>query len=481
MKKIYSFLAAVALTLGSQAQNSIPNGNFESWTSGTYDLPTGFISSNPSTFFRCNTGFNCVKTTDSYHGNFAIKLTTGINTDTCFGYAINAANANGGNPCQWRGGTAFSQIPTGVRGYYKSNVMTGDTAGIVFAFRSGSTCLGTYMLHLYGVHSTYTPFSLTFSPPLSGTPDTMVFAAVSSDVFNKIAINGSMLQLDSISLTGISPQPATFNGDFENWQSVTVNKPNGWYLSSDDQGDGIYQTTDKYAGTYAAELKTYQGDRGNGGSSNHPVAQGAGISTGYYPNHCGGSCTQLGGHPFNHQIDTLCFYYKYAPSGNDTAEVNLNFKHLGLNTWGTGMPLLAAASYQYKELAFNTMNPIDTAIVSFQSSTWRDSALSFVGGIFKVDEVHFKSQPLTTGIKTFDAAIGVKVFPNPSADGNFVVSNVDHFDLVRVYNVYGQEVNATITKRNGAAQVQIDTPGAYFISVNARGKITTQKIIVGKE
>lgn len=62
-----------------------------------------------------------------------------------------------------------------------------------------------------------------------------------------------------------------------------------------------------------------------------------------------------------------------------------------------------------------------------------------------------------------------------------MVSNVQQFDLVRVLNVYGQEVNALITKENGAAKIQISNSGAYFVYVNARGKITTQKVIVTKE
>lgn len=480
MKKIiYSFLMVTVFSLQGQAQSAIPNGNFESWTTGTYDVPQYYMSSNPETFYYCNSPFNVIKTTDFQNGAFAVQLLTNAgSTDTCFGYIVNSPNPGNGNPCNWSGGTAYNQVPTGIQGYYKNNTMPGDSSGFLVAFRNGTTCLGLYLYKFAGTNSTYTPFSFTFNPPIAGTPDTMVFAAVSSDAFNNVAIPGSMFQLDNVTFTGAS-QPVNFNGDFELWQSVTADKANNWYAGGGGggQSNGVLKTTDKYAGTYAVELVTHLGD-----NNGVPRASGAFISTGYYLNNCSGPNCQRGGYPFTNQIDTLCFYYKFAPSGSDTANVWINFKNNGNNVWGAGDNIYTPTSvYQYREIPFNTMTPIDSVIVSFQSSAWQDSLLSFIGTNFKVDEAHFKSQPLNTGIQTFDPSIGVKVFPNPSADGKFMISNVEYFDLVRVYNVYGQEVDARITKQNHAAQVQINAPGAYTVFVNSRGKVTTLKVIVGKE
>ncbi len=475
MKKIiYLICVGIINNVTMQAQNAIPNGNFESWTSTTYNVPQFYIGSNPSTFFKCNSAINCIKTTDAYHGSYAVQLTTNVGTDTCLGYIMNASNPNGNNPCQWSGGIPYNQIPTGLHGYYKSNVVAGDSAGILVAFKHAGSCLGLYMHKFYGVHSTYTPFSITFSPSISGTPDTMILAAISSDVFDNIQKNGSMLQLDSLSFTGGVSQPVDFNGDFENWQSQTANKPNNWYMQTDDQGSGILQTTDKEAGTYAMELKTFLGGKGN---NNIPAANSAGISTGYSLNNCGGPNCQRGGYPFTNQIDTLAFYYKYFPSGNDTASAGLNFKKNGNSVWSTGSPLLASATYKYVEIPFNTFNLIDTVIVSFQSSSYRDSALSFIGSDFKVDEAHFKSQPFA-GIKLYNANAGISVFPNPSNDGLFTVSNIKTFDLIRVYNIYGQEVSAQIIKQADYANIKINTAGAYFVQVNSSGRITMQKVIV---
>jgi hypothetical protein len=481
-KNIYLLITALVFNFFAKAQNSIPNGNFENWTSMTFDIPQYYTQcSNYEAFYKCMCAANEVKSTDSYHGGFAVQLTTQLgNGDTNVAYFTNA-NING-SPNQWTGGIPYTQIPTGIRAYYKCAIPSPDSGLILVNFKKSGVSIGAFPITVYGTHSSYTLLSYTF-PVLPMNPDTVQFAAVSSDFKDNIFVIGSMLKIDSVSFTGVTSQPANFNGDFETWTSVTLNRPNNWYLGGGGPNNaiGVLQTTDKYAGTYAAEMQTYLGDRCNGNNNCHSAAQGGSISTGYYPRHCSGLCNQMGGNPFSKQNDTLCFYYKYVPAGGDSAQVDLNFRHLGNNVWNTGAHLGAAAVYQYKEIIFNTMAPIDTVVVSFQSSLGQDTLLSFIGSDLKVDEVHFHSQPLATGIKTFDAAVGIKIFPNPSNDGNFVVSNVNGYDLVRVYNVYGQEVNASIKKENDYAKIHIDIPGAYFVYINSRGKTTTLKVIVGTE
>lgn len=75
----------------------------------------------------------------------------------------------------------------------------------------------------------------------------------------------------------------------------------------------------------------------------------------------------------------------------------------------------------------------------------------------------------------------ITLFPNPSANGEFSITNIKPGDAIHVTNIYGQEVNADIRKINGTAQVHIAMPGAYTIFINAQGKTTTLKVIIGKE
>jgi hypothetical protein len=484
MKKIIYSLSTIAIfCVSGQAQNVIPNGGFENWTNHSYEIPQSYIQcSNLEAIQKCGCPPNEVKSTSAYHGSFALQLTTQIaNGDTNVGYCV-AANAQG-NPNQWSGGLPYTQQPTGIRGYYKCSVPAGDSALMLLQFKKSGTSLGFIAHSFYGTHNSYTLFSVAF-PPLGQNPDTVQIGFTSSDFKDNIAMAGSTLTVDSVSFTGAS-QPANFDGDFENWVTVPVMVPVSWYANNSNSGDAasiaVFQTTDKQAGTYAAEMKTYKGDRGNGNGPSHSVAQGGSVSTGYQLNQCGGSNCTRGGSPFSGQVDTLCFYFKYAPMGNDSASVDLNFRKNGIGVWGVGKNFGGTVStYSYTEVPIHTGGAVDTVVVSFESSLNQDTAFSFIGSDLKVDEVHFKSQG-SLGIKLYDPNAGIKVFPNPAADGNFVMSNVDRFDLVRVLNVFGQEVNAEIIKENGTAKIHVATAGAYFVYVNSRGKTTTQKIIVGKE
>ncbi len=464
MKKTLLFVTLLTQTL--LYGQSVPNGGFESWTSATYDYPQNYAqNSNPESFFKCNAPFNCVRTTDFYHGAYAIQLTTHTTaTDTCFGYIVNATNTNG-NPLSWSGGIPYNQMATGIKGYYKSNIMAGDSAGILALFRAAGSPIGLYLYKFAGTHNTYTPFSFTFFPPLISTPDTVIFAAISSDVFNNYAVNGSMLQLDSVSFIAPS-QPALLNGDFEQWISQTINSPVGWYISG-GQGLGYNKTTDAYAGTYAMEVQTYLGD--NNGNA---VAQAGQVGTGYCSGN-GPSCTWVGGYPFSNQVDTLAFYYKYAPSGSDTAMINLTFKNNGSVIFSTGTQIHnATGTYQYAEIPFNIGSAIDTVIVQLQSSAWQDTALSFIGSDFKVDNIYFKSQP--TGINNPLSNSIRQGFTYPNPVNNILNIRIENNASAKIgltiYDVTGRVVREeTFYSAGNTAQLNVSAlqPGIYICELSA--------------
>lgn len=475
MKKILLFASLLIQT--ALYGQSIPNGGFESWTSATYNYPTGYSqNSNAQTYFKCGASFNCAKVTDSYHGTYAVQLTTHTSaTDTCFGYCTNATNPNG-SPLTWTGGCAYSQMATGIKGYYKSNIPAGDSAGILALFRSGGNPVGLYLYKFYGTHNTYTSFSFTFSPPLLGTPDSVIFAAISSDAFNNYAVNGSMFQIDSVSFTGVASQPAAFNGDFENWQNQTINSPNNWYISS-GEGLGYARTTDAYAGTYAMELQTYLGD--NNGT---PIAQSGQVGTGNCTGN-GPSCTWVGGYPFASQVDTLAFYYKYAPSGNDTAQVYLMFKYNGNMVSGANKQISGVAgTYQYAELPFNTGTPVDTVIVQLQSSSYRDTALSFIGSDFKVDNMSFKSQPTGINNPLVNAIKPGFFYPNPVNDilNIWVTQNPSTQTRLTIYDITGRAVREELLQSSGnIARLDVSSlqPGIYVYELSGEGGVFRNRFV----
>lgn len=478
-KLLLTFALIVTISLIVDAQNpSVPNGNFENWTAITYELPQNYIWSSNSDALRKNLPFNVIKSTDAYHGNYAVQMTTQIaGGDTMPGIFVNVDPQNG-DPSTWNGGFAYSQKPTGMRGYYKSSIASPDTAFILAFFYKSGVMIGQYAYYFYGTHSVYTPFSVSFIPALPQNPDTIIFGAGSSNYANSANMrNGSMLMLDSISFTGVSSQPALFNGDFETWQSTTIDKLTGWFTEGggNSPSGGAYKTTDAKAGNSAIELITYEGERNNA-----PAAQSGRISTGWYPDNCNSNCYQQGGYPFSNLVDTLAFWYKYAPTViGGTANVYLNFKNNGNNIGGTNASLPASTNYQYMEIPFNIGQTPDTVIVNIESSDWQDSSLTFVGSNLKIDEVHFKSEPLTTVVFDYKNEITINIFPNPTNGKihiNVLGFNVQHLE---VYNLLGERIfsQAGILSKS-EIDLSSEPAGVYFIKITNGEKMFTKKIVI---
>ncbi len=473
---------ALAIALNVKAQ-SIPNGNFETWTSTIFENPQNYVWSSNSDGFRNGMPFNVVKSTDAYHGNYSVQMTTQIaNGDTMPGIFVNVDPKNG-NPALWRGGFAYNQKASGMRGYYKSAIATPDTGFVFVFFYKAGVMIGQYGYYFHGTHSSYTPFAFSFNPALPQAPDTIVFGAGSSNYNRtKNMRSGSMLMLDSISFTGVSSQPALLNGDFETWQNTTINEPANWFLQGGGGGTnltgGVFKTTDAKAGNYAIELITFEGNR-----NNSIVAQAGNISTGWYQNNCNSNCQEQGGYPFSNQIDTLAFWFKYAPSGNDKGQVSLNFKKNGANIGGPGASLSASTNYQYMEIPFNLGQVPDSVMVDIQSSQWQDSLLSYVGSDLKIDEMHFKSQKLSTGIFTFQNENSVTVFPNPSNE-KLTISvheNTGKDIYMDILNTLGQQIlSERISGQSGTISLDISQfkEGIYFLRMTSDNKSFYDKKII---
>ncbi len=394
---IFRFLTTI------NGQTHIPNGNFENWSSVTYDNPQNYpYTSNNDAYMR-GTAFNLVKSTDAYHGTYAIQISTVVsNNGPAIGYFLNA-NPNNGDPSTWTGGIPYNQSPTGLRGYFKYNVASADSATIILIFRKSGSAIGSYYYKIGGLHTTYTLFDINFSQLLPQTPDSVIFGFVSSDVFSGgNGVVGSTLLVDSISFKGVNNQPALFDGDFENWQqSQTPYTLINWNSNSNYNSDGVIRTTDALFGNYAVEIKTYLGQR-----NNQPSAQSGQISNGYYPQNCNGNCNEQGGIPFSNKIDTFAFYYKYVPANPlDFGSINLTFKKNGNQFDGRYIQLQATSGYQYMEIPFNLWQTPDTVIIDMQSSNWNDTLVSFVGASLKIDKIHFKtllnSQYITANTQTW--------------------------------------------------------------------------------
>ena len=262
-------------------------------------------------------------------------------------------------PPSGHGGFPYTEIPSGFTGFYKSDIPVGDSAIILVNFSKDAVCTGVFYTKLYGTHSGYTPFTIPIS--LSQAPDSVIVFIISSDALSDISKVGSTITVDNISFTGVSSQPVLLNGDFEQWQTIESKSVNSWYVENSNSTTQI-QTTDRVEGNYAAQLVTYLGDH-NG----KPKANAQRLSTSYWDDIC--RCN-IGGYPYSQLKDTLAFWYKYNPSGKDTAQVGLQFKKNKFSYFYSMRYLLAAPSYQYIEVPFDLPFAPDTVMIEFLSSLW---------------------------------------------------------------------------------------------------------------
>src|SRR6185437_13971297 len=377
MKKILHS-AVFALLIGTAAAQTIPNNSFENWNYNIWMDPTNYTTANDQyvPYGIMGTVTQTSGAGSFYHGAHAVKLMTdtvrvGGVKDTLQAYMANG-NPGGGGPIT--GGIPYAQKPTGMRFYYTCDVKLGDTALVLAVFKKAGSPIGICEAKLIGNVGTWTLY--TQPATIFLTPDTVVFACTSSNLLlnGYSGLPGSTLFIDSVTFTGVASQPALMNGDFENWTTDTAAFPTSWSGSY----PGVYQTTDKKGGTYAVEMKTQ-------GKTVFNNAQPGQITTGYSHNGL-----IMGGNPITNQVDTLMFWYKYTPTGSDTANVNIQFKKNGGFVFGTGKYLLPSASYRLDSVPFNTGSAIDSAIIRFQSTNTYQLAQNHVGSDLKVDNIYYK-------------------------------------------------------------------------------------------
>lgn len=476
MKTTFITALFCSFTLGVAGQNSLPNGNFENWTTTNVESPKYFLQNSNNETFRNDLPPSCVKVTDAFHGSFAVKLTSVTNQNNEIpGYFVNGNPEN--DPEQWHGGIAYNQQATGLRGYYKSNVALGDTALVLVAFSKAGVNLGTYAYKIAGTQSTYTLFNFTFDPPLLVAPDSVIFGATSSNVFAETIMNGSMLQLDSISFTGVISQPTNLNGDFENWETISYEKPAIWNVQS-DQSQVSFKSTDAYKGSYSLRLQSWAGENENG----QPRAYNSSVSTGYYEDNCQ-QCVQMGGYPFTNQNDTLVFWYKFTSVAASKGAVMFSVKKNGQPIGGNYIELNASATYQKMEIPISVGQTPDTLIVDFMSSRWDDSLALQAGSVLIVDEVQLKSSPLNTGIWGVRKAANIHVYPNPAKDVLLIdalEANLPHNATFILMNALGQEISRSVLEPSGS-QISLSafSSGVYYYTITSGDqKIQNGKLII---
>ncbi len=458
-KLLFSISLFVVVAMNAQ---TIPNSGFEFWNASSMDNPMYYPQTSNPQALQLGLPQNALKVTDPQQGTLAIKLNTVSDaTDTLFGYFIN------GDPSTGAGGIPYNQHPITLTGYYKSNVMVGDTAIFVVEFKQAGVVVSLDAFAFTGVHSTYTAFTVTLTIPALATPDTVIIGAASSNAFNTNGIPGSMLQLDNLTFTGVSSQPTMMNGSFENWITSNTSKPQNWATA----GDIVFQTTDVHSGSFAVQMNTI--------SYGGPYVSPSYICNGTFPPNYG----PQGGRPYSLMTDTLCGWYKFAPVGVDSATVYISATQNTAVVGGAVLGLPAAATYTFFSIPFSSFSQPDTLLVLFASS-YGNTLPSNVGSVLKVDDIYLKSSAVGIPVLNWNVFGKVQLYPNPSnVDCWMEFDNNENAPIIMtVTDELGKVVSENIITESGHHREHIDTSvlekGVYVVTLSQNGKHTARKLFV---
>ena len=441
----------------------IKNGGFESWGTYTYFEIQGFQTSNQFSCYK-NIWGNINRSGNAYHGTDAIQLVTKkLGTDTVPGYIYNGDLKKKIG----QGGIPYSEKPTGIRFFYIPNFEVSDTGIVVVIFKKNGLKIATHIDKLYGVNTSYLLYSFDFTTILTQTPDSVIFGISTSDfIKGKKGKAFSSMIVDSVSFTGVSNQPSWFNGDFEDWYIGGYSGFPYWQTSF----RGYNQTSNSFAGSRALSLTNYLD---SSYACQTPFATNGKLN---YNN------TITGGDAFYEQIDTLKFRYIYSTTDlNDSGKVDVFFKKLGVTFHNYSEFLPVSSLYKLVEIPFNLSQAPDSVIIILTPSKTNNPPVSSSGSNLIIDEICFKSHPLTTSLNKLINEPEITLYPNPSL-GILNISFIDRSmsSNIIISNIIGKEVlSSKINIINKQATIDVSSlpKGIYTIELHFENKSIKRQFI----
>lgn len=451
MKKTFlSFLLLMPVLLVQAQSVLLPNGDFENWTTVSYNELQPWFTSNEYTI--PDYGFANVNRVTGTSSMYGVRLETKVSgTDTVAAFISNSEDdiLNG------EGGVPFTTKAQLFSGDYKYNIMTGDTAWIIVVFKKNGNVISKNLYPIFGSKSTYTAFTLPVAT-MTVVPDSIIIAAISSNI-NANAVLGSWLELDNLSFTDAIVNVPAPDGDFENWQAKNYDDAQDWF--SGGYGE-VSKTTDKYTGSTA--LKLVSKDDGTG-----YIDEASFIL---------GMPSQSPGMPFTNKVDTLTGYYKYSSSGSDNALLVV------MLTTATGMPigtpifhqLPTAAGYTYFEVPFSAPVTPDRFTVQIMSSDYTGTPVD--GSTLIIDNLRFKNPSVGVG-KTSNNNTAITVYPNPAQDVLYISTGSSKASVkVNITDMAGRVISKNeYAHQNGIIPILLTqmVPGMYQYEIQS-GDVTTR-------
>lgn len=272
------------------------------------------------------------------------------------------------------------------------------------------------------------------------------------------------------------------NCGLERWQSFTGYEVPDSFLTIDQvifAGQPLVtKTTDAHSGQYAAIVQTGY------------VSVSGFLSYGRFEKI--GQTNYFYGWPFTARPDTLRFWYKFIPAGNDTGLAAIVLSKWNGNHVVIGLGLMPVfnniASYTMAEIPieyYSSETP-DTIMISFVSSF---NSNPTAGTMLFIDDI---SLDYPTGVKEITSntpeTFLLTAYPNPFNPSTTIRYQIPEmsFVTIKVYDVLGNEIATIVNEEKtiGSYEVEFDaselTSGIYFYQLKADNYIETKKMVLLK-
>lgn len=327
------FLTSFALfTLITSNAQQLTNGGFEDWTQQVaFTQLADWSTSN----WGIPGAANVAQVSDAPSGQLAARLRTLIlGDDTLFGFILLGEFINDVPTA----GVPFNTEVDRITGRYRYDIMPEDSALLAVGIWSGGILVSFDTFTIGGQQLDWNSFEFPLNAGDPVIPDSVIVALASSNPFAPAFMQaGSHIDIDALELNSPAvPQGDQLpNYDMEDWFDVSTEEPDGWGTFNQPLvGAGITPVTksnNAHGGNFSARLETF-----NLGMDTLPGVLGnSAISF------TGG----MTGQPFSEVPLTLDGWFRYEPSGTDTAVVYALFTQ-------NGGPV-GSAAYQITEETLN--------------------------------------------------------------------------------------------------------------------------------
>lgn len=395
----------------------IPNGGFESWSDRTaYEEIHQWRTTNYQI-----PGLVSVSKVAGHSGAHAARMTSvsdGVNTT--YGLLLHGNSVNN----QAVDGVPFSTAIDALQGWFRYDIVPGDSAFIYLLVWSGGAIVDTVAEYIGGTQLAWTPLSFPVNGGIPVQPDSVLLAFVSSDPYGLPIAGTSWLEVDDVQLTSvIEPVPDLLpNNGMEDWYDITSEEPDGWFSFNPllvNMGLApVAKSTNARTGSYSLRMETL--DLGN--DTLPGIVANSDISNGAF----------LTGVPYTDTPTLMTAFYQYAPVGTDTGGIYMAFVSNGLLVQETYASITSAtSSWTFIGSPITLFNAPDTLLLRIWSG-------SNPGSVLYVDDLAFVG--VTQGVEEL-AQQGLELYPQPAHDVvNVRVTNGAAPRRMRVMDLSGRVV-----------------------------------------